>query len=116
MTDELEQDIGNQDLGQSLTDEGTGICSVCGLPKPDLCTCVDTEREGTTLNLRTEKRKFGKDVTIIEGVSNDDIDNVAKELKTFCACGGTVKAGSIELQGSHIKKAGDKLQTMGFQL
>ncbi len=103
-------------MTQSLEDTGAGICPTCGLPKPELCTCVETEREGTTVNIRTEKRRYGKDVTIVEGISSDDVNEMGTTLKKYCACGGTVKEGSIELQGNHVEKIKQKLQEMGLNI
>jgi translation initiation factor 1 len=58
-------------------------CSVCGLPK-ELCLCEDVKREQTTVTLRTEKRTYGKLVTIVEGVSADMVKQVASELNRRC--------------------------------
>lgn len=63
-----------------------------------------------------EKRTYGKPMTIVEGIDAKDIDveDLSKELKSKCACGGTVKNGHIELQGDHEKKVKDILVGKGF--
>jgi|ETN02SMinimDraft_4_1059925.scaffolds.fasta_scaffold75537_3 translation initiation factor 1 len=96
------------------------ICNKCGLPK-ELCACGDIAKETqSAIKLYTDKRRYGKYVTIIEGVEQDSADGdlgaFAKELKSHCACGGTVKDGKIELQGNHIKKVKEKLANMGFSI
>ena len=45
-----------------------------------------------------------------------NLRDIAKELKSELACGGTVKDSMIELQGDHIKKVKEKLIKMGFQV
>ena len=90
------------------------ICKVCGLPK-ELCVCEKIAREGQEIKITTERRRYGKIVTIISGLdSSVDIGELAKELKKFCACGGTVRKNSIELQGDHKERAKKKLEEMGF--
>jgi len=91
------------------------ICSSCGLPV-ELCVCEEIAREQQRIRIFTEKRRYGKIVTVVEGIDSGDInvDELAKELKTRCASGGTVKNGTIELQGDHKKKVLLVLQKMGF--
>ncbi|RLF53023.1 MAG: stress response translation initiation inhibitor YciH [Thermoplasmata archaeon] len=90
------------------------ICKVCGLPK-ELCVCEKIAREGQEIKITTERRRYGKIVTIISGLdSSVDIGELAKELKKCCACGGTVRKNSIELQGDHKERAKKKLEEMGF--
>ena len=74
-------------------------CSKCGLPF-DLCVCVTIEREAEKIRITTEMRRFQKPITIVEGIT-DNAKEVAKQLKSKLACGGTIKEGHIELQGDH---------------
>jgi translation initiation factor 1 len=92
----------------------TEICPNCGLPN-DICACETIAKEEQKVRVSSIKKRFGKTVTLIEGISNDvDIKNVVKELKTKLACGGTMKDGIIELQGDHRKKIRDILVKIGF--
>jgi len=93
------------------------ICKTCGLPT-DLCTCEERAKAEQQINIRTEKRTYGKLVTIVCGLDGSavDIKDLASQLKRTCACGGTVKNGEIELQGFHIKKVKNKLNTLGFSI
>ncbi len=92
------------------------ICKVCGLPK-ELCVCEKIAREGKEIKITTEKRRYGKMVTIISGLdSSVDVAELATELKRCCACGGTMKKNVIELQGDHKEKAKKKLEEMGFSV
>ena len=92
------------------------ICPVCGLPK-ELCMCEEIAREQQTVRISTDSRRYGKIVTVVEGIDENDIDmdDLAKKLKSKCAAGGTVKEGRIEPQGDHKKKVKEVLEQMGFK-
>ncbi len=91
------------------------ICPKCGLPK-ELCVCEAIARESQLITVYTEKRKFGKVYTIIDGIKDKNIDlqDLTKELKSKLACGGTSKDGKIELQGNHLHAVKDVLVKIGF--
>lgn len=91
------------------------ICPKCGLPM-DLCICEEIAREQQQIRIYSVKRRYGKVVTVVEGININEInlEDLAKELKTRCAAGGTVKDGNIELQGDHKEKVQRVLQEMGF--
>ena len=92
------------------------ICSVCGLPK-ELCMCEEIAREQQSVRIYTDSRRYGKIVTVVDGIdsTNIDIDDLARKLKNKCAAGGTAKEGKIELQGDHKKKVAQTLEEMGFK-
>ncbi len=92
-----------------------GICPVCGLPQ-ELCMCEEIAREQQRIKIYCDRRRYGKMVTIVEGIDAADIDieDLAKRLKTKCAAGGTVKDRRIELQGEHKKKVKLALEDIGF--
>jgi len=94
-----------------------GICPTCGLPK-EICACEEIAREQQEIRITTAKRRYGKIVTIVEGINTSDIniDDLARQLKTKCAAGGTAKDGKIELQGDHKKKVEAVLQELGFPI
>lgn len=93
------------------------ICDKCGLPA-DLCVCEEIVKEQQLAKVFTTKRKFGKIMTVIEGIDEKDIDlkELSKKLKSKCACGGTVKEKHIELQGDHLQKVEKVLKEMGYKL
>ncbi|VVB78780.1 Translation initiation factor SUI1 [uncultured archaeon] len=89
------------------------ICPKCGLPLP-ACVCEDIAKTEQRIQVQTEKKKFGKIVTLISGFSGVDLKTIAKGLKENLACGGTVKDNVIELQGDHTKNAKKALAKLGF--
>ena len=91
------------------------ICPKCGLPT-ELCVCETIARESQTIKVFVVSRKFGKKYTIVEGISDKNIDLtvLAKQLKNKLACGGTSKKGHIELQGDHRNNVKKELMKMGF--
>ncbi len=94
-----------------------GICSVCGLPE-ELCMCEQIAKEQQKIRILTDTRRYGKVVTVVEGIDSTDIDlnDLARKLKTRCAAGGTAKDGRIELQGEHKKKVKEVLEELGFSV
>ncbi len=54
--------------------------------------------------IRLEKRN-GKSVTVVAGLhtyGSERLEKIAREIKTSCGCGGTVKEGKIEIQGDKL--------------
>lgn len=90
------------------------VCQKCGLPK-ELCTCETMVREAQRIKVYIITRKFKKPITVIEGMGKDvDKKEIARELKSKFACGGTVKDDIIELQGNHKDKVKAILIKLGF--
>lgn len=90
------------------------ICPKCGLPK-QACVCEEIAKTEQRIQVTTVKRKFGKIITLVTGLGKDiDVKNVAKELKSKLACGGTVKNKAIELQGDHRRRIKPILVELGF--
>ena len=65
---------------------------MCGLPE-ELCICQEIAKEQQTAVISTARRRYGKMVTIVDGIEDTaiDINQLAKTLKSACASGGTVK-------------------------
>ncbi len=93
------------------------VCPKCGLPK-DLCICKEIAKEQQMVKVLTVKRRFGKITTVIEGINEKEVDlkELSKELKSRCACGGTVKAGCVELQGNQEELVKKTLREMGYRV
>ena len=89
------------------------ICPKCGLPL-QACVCEEIVKTEQRIHVRTEKKKFGKLVTIISGFQGIDLKATAKDLKHELACGGTVKENTVELQGDHKRNVKEALVKAGF--
>lgn len=71
---------------------------------------------------RQTKGRKGKGVCIVSGLDLDDapLKLLAAELKKVCGCGGSVKDGTIEIQGdardkikTHLEKKGHTVKLAG---
>jgi len=90
------------------------ICPKCGLPI-QACVCKEIAKTEQRVKIETEKRRYGKVITLVTGLSNDvNMKEIAKNLKSELACGGTIKNSVIELQGDHKKKVKPILVGLGF--
>lgn len=67
---------------------------------------------------RETKGRGGKAVTVVRGLAMDasDLAALAKQLKAACGSGGTVKDGTVEVQGDHADKVAAFLQAKGHQV
>jgi translation initiation factor 1 len=90
------------------------ICPKCGLPQ-QACVCEQIVKSSQRIKVTTDKKRYGKIVTIVSGFDNSvNVKKIAKELKNVLACGGTFKDKIIELQGDHRNKIKNLLIKQGF--
>jgi translation initiation factor 1 len=63
------------------------------------------------------KHRGGKAASVVAGFvgSNDDIESLGKQLKNFCATGGSVKDGEIIIQGDQREKILQWLLKNGYK-
>lgn len=86
---------------------------MCGLPE-NLCVCAEIGREQQKIKIHVEARRWGKLITVVEGVQGNELNELAKRLKARCACGGTAKNNQILLQGDQRQKVKDFLVNLGY--
>ena len=89
------------------TSSGSPTCRGCHKPLRK-CRChASGSQKGAAEQVikigRETKGRKGKGVTVISGLplSEADLKTLAKQLKSLCGSGGTVKNGVIEIQGDH---------------
>ncbi len=81
-------------------------------PQPDRATKL------AKLLIQLEKKgRKGKGVTVIKGFfhTTADLEAFARELKTRCGSGGTVKNDTIEIQGDHRETVAAYFKAKGFK-
>ena len=84
----------------------------CRCPKPK-----SLAPEQQTAHIRREiKGRGGKTVTVIMNLqlTPNDMKKLAKQLKQACGAGGSIKDGTIEIQGDNRDKVAAKLQQIGY--
>ena len=85
----------------------------CRCPKPK-----SLPPEEQTACIRPEKKgRGGKTVTVIMELklTADDLKKLSKLLKQKCGSGGSVKDGTIEIQGDHRELVAAELQKLGYK-
>ncbi len=77
------------------------ICPVCGLPK-ELCMCEEIARGQQTVRISTDSRRYGKTVTVIDGIDENDIDigDLAKQLKNSAPPAEHARTGASSSRGT----------------
>lgn len=111
----------NRDRLRVVFSTGVGrVCATCGWPADD-CRCSKPAQEPVpkkvTAKLRLEtKGRSGKSVTVVDGLPRNAefLETLAKELKKACGTGGSVREGSVELQGDCRERLRTLLEARGL--
>lgn len=103
------------------TDAGR-MCPTCRQPATS-CRCqaastVSSFPDGAVRVSRETKGRAGKGVTIVRGLNlaEPELTTWAKAMKATCGTGGTVKDGTVELQGDHVTLVMERLKAQGRQV
>jgi translation initiation factor 1 len=85
-------------------------------PQPE-ATPAAAPRKGTGIRLRLERRASGRVVTAISGLpgSPPEVAALARQLKSACGAGGTVKDGVLEIQGDQRDRIEAALRGRGLK-
>jgi translation initiation factor 1 len=96
------------------------LCPTCSAPV-DMCRCKQVrgrapEGDGIARIRRETKGRRGKTVTTVTGIPlpEDELHDLAKDLKRRCGTGGACKDGVIEIQGDHRDVLRAELESRGF--
>lgn len=89
----------------------------------ELCRCPPEPPprlppEKQTARLAIEKRKKGKLVTVVRGLSTEgnDLPELLTQLKDKCGAGGTLKEDLLEVQGDHLERLRSALKEIGYRV
>ncbi|MCW8345970.1 stress response translation initiation inhibitor YciH [Vibrio sp. ZSDZ65] len=87
-----------------------------GRIKEDKPTPQREKGDGIVRIQKQTKGRKGKGVSVISGLDLDDapLKLLAAELKKVCGCGGSVKDGTIEIQGDARDKIKAALEKKGY--
>jgi translation initiation factor 1 len=102
------------------TDSGR-TCPACRQPVAQ-CDChrsqIAPAPDGVLRVWRETKGRGGKAVTLVKGLGGDAalLAAQAKQLRTACGSGGTVKDGVVEVQGDHVDRVLALLQAQGHRV
>ncbi len=101
-----------EDLKALLPDAGPEVPDRAG-KRPGAVT--DGKGRQVRVRLETGGRK-GKTVTVVSGLGHDPhtMERIARALKQHCGAGGTVKEGTIEIQGDQRERVETYLQQSGY--
>ena len=71
-----------------------------------------------TVRIAVEKRKHGRVMTVIRGLTagDNELAILLKQLKNSCGAGGTVSEDGIEIQGDHAVRVRMELQKIGYRV
>lgn len=75
-------------------------------------------KDGVVRVCREKSGRGGKTVTVLYGVpgSQDNRNDLLKELKQLCGCGGTLKGSFLEIQGDQREKILTHLEGKGLKV
>ena len=97
-------------------------CPTCGKTYKQ-CQCGQPAQptrksDGFVRVTRDRKGRGGKTVTVITGIpaSDETLAALAQQLKRLCGSGGTIKDGTIEIQGDHCDKVMAKLTALEYKV
>ncbi len=105
--------------GLVYSTDGGRICPACRHPVLS-CVCRASQpvppTDGIVRVSRETKGRAGKGVTLIKGLALEPLalSMLARQLKSTCGSGGTLKHGVIELQGDHCEKVMEALKAQGL--
>jgi len=97
-------------------------CETCGeLEKECACSPAPPPRiapDKQHANIQVEKRRNGKLVTTIRGLTpeGNDLPHLLTQLKSACGAGGTLKTDVIEIQGDQRERVGNVLEEIGYRV
>jgi translation initiation factor 1 len=100
-------------------------CERCEKPETE-CQCPplppsQPERrppQTQTARVAVERRKHGRQMTVVRGLKEPDTDLSAlfTRLKSACGAGGAMQGDDLEIQGDHLARVANELQSLGYRV
>ena len=89
-------------------------CICPPLPAPN--TLIPPKQQ--TARLAVEKRRQGKLVTVVRGLSatGNDLPGLLTRLKSTIGAGGTLAGDELEIQGEHLERIRQLLSKIGYKV
>ena len=81
----------------------------------DTRSAPELPRDGVVRVFREKGGRGGKTVTVVRGLEPSQLAAVASDLKRLCGAGGSVKDGTVEIQGDHREKVVARLVGQGHR-
>jgi translation initiation factor 1 len=74
--------------------------------------------EKQSAKVAVEKRKKGKLVTVVRGLSpkESDFALLLTKLQTTCGAGGSIQEDALEVQGDHADRVREQLRALGYKV
>jgi translation initiation factor 1 len=72
--------------------------------------------DGVVRVSRDKGGRRGKVVTLVSGLPQREAQAVAGDLKRLCGAGGSIKDGTVEIQGDHRDKIAAHLRATGYDV
>ncbi|MBP6503888.1 MAG: translation initiation factor Sui1 [Rhodoferax sp.] len=103
------------------TDSGR-MCPQCRQPQL-ACICRTAPApaapagDGVAKVTREKKGRGGKTVTVVRHLALEPraLAELARDLKTACGSGGTLRDGTVEIQGDHVERVLQALALRGLK-
>ena len=72
--------------------------------------------DGVVRLFRDRGGRNGKTVTVIRGLPERGpaLEDRVAQMKRICGAGGTLKDGTVEIQGDHRERLAEHLRTLGY--
>lgn len=107
----------SRDRRTVYSSDGGRACPRCERAH-DECVCgrADAPSAAGPVRVALEKKgRRGKSVTVVTGVplADAELAELGRTLKQRCGAGGTVKDGTIEIQGDHRRAVAEALAALG---
>jgi translation initiation factor 1 len=89
-----------------------------GNPTKAAASTPGAPNDGVVRIFRERGNRGGKTVTVVRGLPErgPSLEARLAELKRLCGAGGTLREGSLEVQGDHRERIAERLRGLGYKV